>query len=298
MIPYGQIRMGIDVSVLVIFCLVYIGMVLGNWRGLALDRTGIALLGAIAMMVAGNLSPQQALADIDISSISVLFSFMIISAQFYFSGFYTRIAHRFEKTMQSPEALLFRVIVVVGILSAVLINDIVCLAFTPLLIRACSLKKLNPLPFLLGLACASNVGSAFTLIGNPQNILIGQVLKISFSKYIFFAAIPCLIGLPIIWWVIKWQMKGQWNEEYPSLPIESPPFDAWQSVKGIIAVVLLVIIFLFFNVPRDRISLIVAGFLLLSRRFTSKLMLNFIDWQLLVLFIGLFVVNYEFNKQK
>jgi Na+/H+ antiporter NhaD/arsenite permease-like protein len=285
-----------DFPVLIIFCLVYLGMVLGNWPGLALDRTGIALLGAIAFIEIQNISLQQAVADIDISSITMLFSFMIISAQLYFSGFYTRVAEWVENWKARPEHFLLFIILISGILSAALINDIVCLAMTPLLIRICHKKKFNPIPFLIGLACGSNIGSALTLIGNPQNMLIGQVLHIPFAQYSLDAIVPCVLGWGVAWWIIKWQTGSGWYEQNHDVEFESPAYDPWQSFKGIVAIVLLLVVFLIFNVPRDHISLAIAGFLLLSRKMASQMMLSFIDWQLLVLFIGLFIVNQEFNR--
>ncbi len=281
---------------LAVFCLVYFGMVLGNLPGLALDRTGIALLGAIAFITLKNLSLQQAVGDIDISAIAILFSFMIISAQFYYSGFYTWVANRVEKHALTPRGFLFLLIIVSGTLSAVLINDIVCLAMTPLVIRICLKKKLNPIAFLLGLACGSNIGSAMTLIGNPQNMLIGQVLHMPFAEYSLYALVPCIVGWGIAWAVIAWQAKQSWHLESKEVHFESPPFDRWQSSKGVFALFMLLVLFLLFDLPKDHVSLAIAGFLLLSRRMASHMMLNFIDWQLLVLFIGLFIVNYEFNR--
>lgn len=295
-----QILRGIIVmewSVLLIFILVYLGMVIGTWPGLAIDRTGIALLGAIAMIEVKELSLKEAVVDIDVSSIAILFSFMIISAQFYFSGFYTAVANRMERWQITPQYFLLAIIFLSGILSAVLINDIVCLAMTPLLIKTCQQKKLNPVPFLIGLACGSNIGSALTLIGNPQNMLIGQILHISFAQYTLDALVPCGLGLLVSWWVIKKQTH-QWNKDYQEVPFESPAYQAWQSNKGIIALVLLVGIFLIFDIPREHISLMAAGCLLLSRQMASRMMLSFIDWQLLVLFIGLFIVNHEFNQSE
>ena len=175
-----------EIAALIIFFLVYLGMILGCWPGLALDRTGIALLGAIAFIELQGISISQAASYVDLSALSILFSFMIISAQFYYSGFYTHIIERMEKWKLTASQLLFVVIFISASLSAVLINDIVCLALTPLIIKVCFRKKLNPIPFLIGLACSSNIGSAMTLVGNPQNLLIGQVLNIPFIQYLNF----------------------------------------------------------------------------------------------------------------
>ena len=283
-----------EAAALIIFLLVYLGMILGCWPGLALDRTGIALLGAIAFIELQQISVSQAASYIDLSALAILFSFMIISAQFYFSGFYTHIIELIEKWPLTPSQLLFAVICISASLSAMLINDIVCLALTPLIIKVCFRKKLNPIPFLLALACSSNIGSALTLVGNPQNLLIGQVLNISFAQYIKFSSMPCLLGLLATWLIIKFQVKEDWFEEGKEISPETIPFDRWQSRKGIIVILVLLMIFLFTDLPRDQVSLAAAGFLLLSRKMASQTTLSFIDWQLLVLFIGLFIVNRSF----
>lgn len=283
-----------ETTALIIFLLVYVGMILGCWPGLALDRTGIALLGAIAFIVLQRMTISQVTHYLDLSALAILFSFMIISAQFYYSGVYTYIIERMGNWKLAPSKLLLVVILISATLSALLINDIVCLALTPLIIKVCFRKKLKPIPFLIGLACSSNIGSALTLVGNPQNLLIGQVFNISFIQYIKFSLIPCLSALVATWLIIKFQMKHDWFEEYKEINPETIPFDLWQSRKGIIVIIILFMIFLFTDIPRDQISLVAAGFLLLSRKMTSQTMLSFIDWQLLVLFIGLFIVNRSF----
>ena len=280
-----------EVVALIIFFLVYLGMILGCWPGLALDRTGIALLGAIAFIELLGVSISQAASYVDLSALSILFSFMIVSAQFYYSGFYTHIIERMEKWNLTASKLLLVIILISASLSTVLINDIVCLALTPLIIKVCLRKKLNPIPFLIGLACASNIGSALTLVGNPQNLLIGQVLSIPFIQYLKFSLIPCVLGLFATWIIIRFQVNEEWFEERQEINPEIIPFNFWQSSKGILVIVVLLLIFLFTDMPRDKVSLVAAGFLLLSRRMASQTMLSFIDWQLLVLFVGLFIVN-------
>lgn len=283
-----------EVAAIIIFFLVYIGMILGSWPGLALDRTGIALLGAIAFIELQNISLSQVTQYIDLSALTILFSFMIISAQFYFSGFYTYIVDRIGKRSLTPSQLLLVVILISALLSAMLLNDIVCLALTPLVIRACNQKKLKPFPFLIGLACASNIGSAITLVGNPQNLLIGQVLGIPFVGYLKYSFVPCTLGLFATWVIIKFQTKNRWFQENRKIEFETIPFDFWQSSKGVVLILALFVVFFFFDLPRDQTALVAAGFLLLSRRMASQTMLSFIDWQLLVLFIGLFIVNRGF----
>src|SRR6185436_2678740 len=124
-----------------------------------------------------------------------LFAFMVISAQLRLGGFYTRVVSAVTAIDLGPQRLLAAILIVTGALSAVFTNDVICLAVAPLVIDACARRGLQPVPFLLGLACAANVGSAATLIGNPQNILIGQTLHLPFAGYAVEAAAPVLAGL-------------------------------------------------------------------------------------------------------
>ncbi|HLV02579.1 MAG TPA: SLC13 family permease [Acidobacteriota bacterium] len=281
-----------DVFVLAVFILVYLGMILGGLPGLALDRTGVAVLGAIALLAAGRVSPGEAWGAIDVSTIGLLFGLMIVSAQFRLGGFYARVARRIAAAQVRPTTLLALLVAASGLLSAILANDIVCLAMTPLMIEGCARRGLNPLPYLLGLACASNVGSAATLIGNPQNMLIGQALNLSFGGYLLDGGIPALIGLVMVWTVIAWQHRGKWRCETELPPVEAPPFDSWQTGKAIAVTAALMAAFLLAPWPRDIVGLTAAGILLLSRRMATRTLLALVDWPLLVLFFGLFVVNH------
>ncbi len=195
----------------------------------------------------------------------------------------------------TPRVLLGLVIAVVAILSAVLVNDIVCLAAAPVVIEACANRRLNPLPFLLATACASNIGSAATLIGNPQNILIGQVLDLSFSGYLLESLVPVVLGLVLLWGIVVAQYRNNLTAPESPRPIEQIVFDRWQTAKGTVVLLALLAMFLIGGLPRDLAALAGAGILLLSRRMHSRDMLGLVDWQLLVLFFALFVVNYTVN---
>jgi len=192
----------------------------------------------------------------------------------------------------SPSLFLGLLIVCAGFLSALLANDIVCLAMTPVLAESCARRRLDPVPFLLALACAANVGSAATLIGNPQNMLIGQTLTLSFVGYLLDAGVPVLLGLVTVWLVINRHSRGNWTRETSVPAIEAPPFNAWQTGKGALVLTLLVGFFLFTRLPREILALAAAGWLLSSRRMSSSRILGLVDWHLLVLFCGLFVVNH------
>jgi Na+/H+ antiporter NhaD/arsenite permease-like protein len=217
---------------------------------------------------------------------------MVVSAQFRLGGFYSAVTRRLAELEVRPPALLAWLIGVSGVLSALLANDIVCLAMAPVLIEGCVRRRLDPVPFLLGLACASNVGSAMTLIGNPQNMLIGERLRLSFAGYLLDASVPSLLGLALVWLVIVLEARGRWEEPRKEpLEVESPPLDRWQTAKGLLVIGALVIFFLATSYRRDVAALAAAGILLSSRRMASRELLGLVDWHLLVLFIGLFVVN-------
>lgn len=283
----------LDLVVLTVFAIVYVGMFLGELPGLALDRSGIALLGAIAIVATRRLTVQDAWLAIDTSTIALLFGLMVISAQFRLAGFYDEIVRRIAAHAAGPDALLLRVVAAAGALSAVLANDIVCLAMAPMLIEACARRGMTPVPFLLALACAANAGSAATLIGNPQNMFIGQALHLSFAGYLLDGVPPAAAGLVLTWLIIRWQWRDRWTA--PGEPIherrQPPPFDRAATLKGSILLGFTVAAFLFSPWPREVVALGAAGVLLLSRRMASREVIGLVDWHLLVLFIGLFVLN-------
>jgi len=278
--------------VLIVFTVVYLGMVLGRLPWLAVDRSGVALLGAVALLAGGALDSRQAWAAVDMPTMSLLFGLMLVSAQLRLGGFYTLLARRVAQAELSPQGLLLLVMLAGAGLSAVLVNDIVCLAMTPILAEGCLKRGLNPVPFLLGLACAANIGSAATLIGNPQNMLIGQVGALPFGAFVLDSLPPVCASLFAAWGVILLLSRGDWLLARPVAPVAAVAFRPWPSFKGCLLLVLALFGFLFLNVPREVVALTVGGLVLLSRRTESRTVFALVDWQLLLLFLGLFVVNH------
>jgi Na+/H+ antiporter NhaD/arsenite permease-like protein len=263
----------VTTTVVIVFAVVYLGMILGGLPFFQLDRTGIAVLGAIALVAAGDVSLEQAGRSIHTPTLLLLFAFMVLSAQLRLGGFYTFVTLRLAALPLRPPLLLGVLIAVVGALASVFSNDIIC--------------------------------PALTLIGNPQNMLIGESLHLSFGGYLVDAALPVLLGLAVTWAIIALQVRGLW-EASASLTTahaelerreEGPAhFDRWQTTKGLTVAAALVVVFLAAPWPRELASLAGAGVLLLSRRLHSRRMLGLVDWELLVLFIGLFVVNRAFQE--
>jgi Na+/H+ antiporter NhaD/arsenite permease-like protein len=282
----------VDTTVLLIAGAVYLGMLLGEIPGLALDRTGVALLGAIALVATGRVAPAEAWDAVDVTTIALLLGLMVVSAQFRLGGFYGAATARLAGWEVGPQMLLAALVALAGALSAVLANDIVCLAMAPVLAAGCARRGLDPVPFLLALAAAANVGSAATLIGNPQNMLVGQALHLSFAGYLAAAAVPATLGLGAVWLVIALAYRGRWHRAVAVPEVAAPRLARWQTAKGFLVLAALVAAFLVSPWPRETLALSAAGLLLLSRRMASRDILAEVDWHLLVLFAGLFIVNH------
>jgi len=276
-----------------VFILTYIGMAMGRVPGLRLDRTGIALLGLVALLAAGSIKVEDIGRAVDAPTLLLLFALMIISAQFGAAGFYDWCAARITAAKGSPTMLLTITVLVGGGLSAVLANDIVVFAMTPLLCRGLLARNLDPRPFLIALACASNAGSAMTVIGNPQNILIGQTGGLNFWHFLVVCAPPALISLGIVIGIIRLQWRPELIATAAPSKTEVPPLDIYQTDKGLLAVLMLVILFTT-DLPRETGALVIAGLLLLSRRLSSRAMVGAVDWHLLLLFACLFTITAAF----
>jgi len=280
------------------------GMIFGGLPFLQLDRTGIALLGAIVLVASQVISVEEAYRSFHSPTLILLFSFMVISAQLRLGGFYPWVARRIGSLNGRPPILLGAIIVVAAYLSAVFSNDVVCLAMAPVIIEICLARKLNPVPFLIGLACAANIGSAATLIGNPQNMLIGQSLNLPFGRYLQLASVPVALSLMATWCliVVMKRREGWISADTATSSAddqrgeEQAPLNLWQTTKGLTVASIVFSMFLYAPWPRELMALAGAGLLLCSRRLHSRHMLGLVDWQLLILFMGLFVVNHAMQQ--
>jgi Na+/H+ antiporter NhaD/arsenite permease-like protein len=224
---------------------------------------------------------------------------MVVSAQMRLGGFYSAVTQRVGELPLAPAGLLAALILVAGALSAVFSNDVICLAMAPVVLRIALARALNPVPLLIGLACAANIGSAATLIGNPQNMLIGSVMQLSFASYTRQALWPVAASLALLWLWLAFGPAARALREPPAPAAHTvtevdPPSDALQTAKGLAVAAVLMLIFLLTDWPREVAALVGAGVLLLSRRLHSADVMGYVDWPLLLLFVGLFVVNHAF----
>lgn len=285
-------------TTLFFFLMVYITMGLGKLPGFKVDRTGAAIVGALAMMAAGSISAKAAWMAIDYRTIGMLFGLMVVSGAFAESGFYAWTAQRVATLSVGPVALLGVLVVVGAFLSSILTNDVVVVAMTPLLISITLARGLNPVPFLLAFCFAANTGSAGTLIGSPQNMIAAQELGISFTGFLCAAGLPALLSLVIVWGIIAWMYRGHWT--LPASPATTTPapaappptqFDVVETCKATFVTIAVVIAFVLDAWPRELVALTAASFLLINRKIASSDVLKQVDGNLLLLIAGLFVVN-------
>jgi Na+/H+ antiporter NhaD/arsenite permease-like protein len=285
-------------NILLIFAATYLGIAMGRVPGLKLNRVGIALLGAIGMMIFGEVTTAKAVAFVNWPTVCLLFGFFVISAQLRLSGFYNLVAGGIAARLGHPARFLFVLMVVTAGLSSVLNHDIVCFVFTPIVGTALLRKQLNPAPFLIALAIASNLGAAATLIGNPQDMMIGQVAHLNFGRYLWWSSLPVAFAMACAYGII-WMLSK--NNLQLAQPVQSQtaeqtyPFNRTHTIKGL--VVLAVVIGLFFApLPAEIIALAAAAIHLASPKFRTEQLLGLVDWPILVLFIGLFVVTGAFES--
>src|SRR5262245_4639759 len=206
-----------------VFVFTYIGMALGRLPGLRVDRTGIAMIAAVVLVAAGAVPAGEIAGAIHFPTLLLMGGLMILSARVGASGFYDAAAAWIARRAGQPRRLLALTIAVGGVLSALLVNDIVVFAMTPLLCTGLAARRLAPRPFLFGLAAASNAGSVATLIGSPQNILIGQVGGLGFWSYAAVACVPALVALAVTFACIAFVWRKSLAAEPSAAAIATPP---------------------------------------------------------------------------
>jgi Na+/H+ antiporter NhaD/arsenite permease-like protein len=274
-----------------VFAATYVGMALGRVPGLRIDRSGIALFAVAVLLAFGAVDVGFVGRAQDGATLVLLFALMILSVQLAGAGFCDICARRITMASARPRALLALTVAVSGVLSAALANDIIVFAMMPLLCHSLAQRGLDPRPFLIGLAGGSNAGSAATLIGNPQNILIGQVGGLDFWKFLAVCGPPAMLALVIVFIAVDrvWRAELATPGTAPAVP-GPPAHDRFQIIKGLVVLALLVALFAT-PVPREVSALALAALLLASRRMASRDMIGAVDWQLLMLFACLFTVT-------
>lgn len=280
-----------------VFLASYLVFAVGRLPGTKIDRPAMAVIGAVLMFVFGVLPPNQAIASIDFVTLVLLFSMMLIVSTLHLSGFFESITELAIEHLSAGQ-LLPGVIFISGILSAFLVNDIVCLVMAPLILGICRRMRLRPVPYLLALATASNIGSTATITGSPQNILIGSISGIPYRDFLAHLGPVALLGLFVDWALLHWihlrngNGNGNGTTEVQPAPeerrVENRHTDmhpAWPMiVTGGVLIGFLV------GLPPALVAATGGALLLVQRRHSPKIIYGDVDWSLLMLFLGLFLV--------
>jgi Na+/H+ antiporter NhaD/arsenite permease-like protein len=277
-------------SAILIFAGTYLVLGIGRLPGFRVDRTGAAIIGASLMLAANVLTVEEAYAAINYDTIMLLFGMMIVVANLRLSGFFTIVSAWVVEHARRPLLLLGGIVVVSGVFSAFFVNDTMCLVMTPLVLEITGRLRRNRVPYLLAVAMASNVGSVATITGNPQNMMIGSLSRIPYRTFTATLAPVAAVGLALTVIVIGLVYRREFREERP-LPLEHPIVRVnrvllWKSL--VVSVGMMV--FFFAGWPVPKVAVIAGALLLVTRRVNPEKIYREIDWSLLVLFIGLFVV--------
>jgi len=276
----------------VVIIVTLIGVAVGRYPRLRMNRATIALVGATLLIVMGAITLDEAYASLDMNTLALLFAMMVINVNLRLAGFFRLVGGEVIRLARTPRQLLALIAVASGCLSALFLNDTIVLMLTPLVLEITLALRRNPLPYLIGLVTAANIGSAATIVGNPQNMIIGVTSQIPFAAFTLRLAPASLVGLAVAWGVLALIYRRE---------ITGSPFPAdvslpWEPIyrpllhKSLIAVGLMLIAFLA-GAPVALAALAAAGLLLVTRRIKPQRVFNEVDISLLVFFSGLFIVT-------
>jgi Na+/H+ antiporter NhaD/arsenite permease-like protein len=274
----------------VIFTASYLALAVGKILVFAIDRAGVALVGACLMVVAGALSLQDAYRAVDLDTLTLLLGIMIVVANLRLSGFFDVATVWVMRRTHAPLTLLAAVVAVSGVFSAFLVNDAICLVLSPLVLDLTLALKRRPVPYLLAVAMASNVGSTATITGNPQNIMIGSFSGIGYVRFAAALAPVAAAGLVLTVALIALTYGGEFAGS-GRLAADLPRVRANRTLvaRALSATAVMVALF-FAGQPPAKAAIIMGALLLLTRRVRSERVYAEIDWSLLLMFAGLFII--------
>ncbi|MGH1392682.1 MAG: anion transporter [Trichormus sp.] len=279
-----------------VLSLTYLGLALGYLPGLRMNRATIALVGSAFLLALGVLDVPEAWQAIDANTIVFLLSMMVVNANLSYGGFFQRALSVLLRLTRSPLGLLIALTFGSGLLSAFFLNDTLALVFTPLTLSLAQALSLNPIPYLLAIAAATNIGSVATLSGNPQNILIGSFSGISYLDFLQKLAPVAIIGL-FIQVGLLWLLYPDVRSVKPCqiLPTTNQRIFKPLFQKTLVITTGLLIAFAI-GLPLAKSALVAASLLLITRRIKPQRILKKVDWNLLVMFSGLFILTKATQK--
>jgi Na+/H+ antiporter NhaD/arsenite permease-like protein len=273
-----------------IFAGSYLVFAIGKFPWMKIDRPGAAIIGAVLMVAFGVVGAREALASVDFATIVLLFSMMLIVGSLRLAGFFSWITDWIIERLR-PEHLLPTVIFTSGLLSAFLVNDIVCLVMTPFVLHMTRRLGRPPVPYLIAVATASNIGSTATITGNPQNMLIGSLSGIPYAAFMFQLAPVAIVGLFINWALIhRFYLRGEIDHVAIAPALAAPEFRHDRLRRKPVIVLVIVLAGFLAGVPAAMMAAVGAAVLLMTRTIDPRRLYDEVDWGLLVFFLGLFVI--------
>jgi Na+/H+ antiporter NhaD/arsenite permease-like protein len=277
----------------IIFLCSYLVFALGKFPGMKIDRPGAAIIGAVLMVAFRAVRPADALRFIDFGTIVLLFSMMLLVAYLHLDGFFGWVTELIVARVR-PKDLLPATIFLTGVLSAFFVNDIICLMMVPFTLKVTRRMGLKPVPYLLAVATASNIGSVATITGNPQNMLIGSYSAIRYREFLWRLGPVALAGL-LLDWLVLWLlcMRGEApSAESRVSPGTSSPEQVTNTANLIkpCAVILLVLAGFLAGLPPALVAAVGAALMLITGKHEPRLVYDEVDWGLLVFFVGLFLI--------
>jgi len=268
----------------------YLVFALGKFPWMKIDRPGAAIIGAVLMVAFRIVGAREALASVDFATLVLLFAMMLIVGSLRLGGFFSWITD-WTIARLHPEHLLPTVIFTCGVLSAFLVNDIVCLVMTPLVLHMARTLRRPPVPYLIAVATASNIGSTATITGNPQNILIGSLSGISYTAFMLSLAPVAVMGLFIDWLVIRRiYLQGTIDRVAVAPALIAPAFPHERLRPKPVVVLMGVLIGFLAGVQPAMVAAVGAAMLLITRTVEPRRLYDEVDWGLLIFFVGLFVI--------
>lgn len=287
-------------TAVIIFIITYLGIIFTRLPKLNIDRPSAAFFGAVAMIIFGVVTFEEAVKAIDFNTIALLLGMMILIAVLEIDGFFTFIAEKTIAYSKSRFQLLFVIVFVTGISSAFLVNDAVVLLFTPVVIEICRSGKLNPIPYLMAEIMASNIGSTMTITGNPQNILIGINSGIPYANFLLHLLPVSIIGMVILVVIIRLFFKNEFKSK-EKIQFQEKEFNYdFISMKYSVPIFLSVIVLFFFShilqLSIPTIALAGASLVLILGHIKPSKIIKEVDWVLLLFFAGLFIVVHGIEK--
>lgn len=274
----------------IVFTVSYLVFAFGRIPGTRIDRTAMAVIGGTLMVLLGVLQPRQALDAVDFPTLILLLGMMLLAAGLNEAGFFAWLTDHTLNHLK-PQHLLPAVIVTSGVLSALLVNDVVCVILTPLVLDVTHRMRRAPLPHLLALATASNIGSVATITGNPQNILIASVSHISYVEFLLRLGPVAVMGLVADFLILEWIFRETLHEETTGAIRPALQWDvSFRRMWWPLVILLAVSIAFFAGVNPAMGAATGASLLLVSRHTNARVLFSRVDVSLLIFFIGLFVV--------